>query len=53
MIVRPVLAGAGIGALVPFRERHFAAADGEWTLDRNDMLRLFIRRVAGPHDEIP
>src|SRR5665213_873362 len=52
VIVGPVLAGAGIGAPIPFGERHLAAADGEGTPDADGALRLFIWRIVGPHDAV-
>jgi hypothetical protein len=53
MIVRAVLADAGVGALVPLSEGDLAAADRKRPPDHDRMFRLLIGRVVRTHREVP
>jgi hypothetical protein len=53
VIVGTRLASASIGALIPLRKRHLAAADGEGLANADRMLGLLIGRLIGSHHEIP
>src|SRR4029078_6332611 len=52
VIVGTMLAGTGIGTLVPLRERDLAAADGKGRGNRDRALRLLVRRIVGNHNKL-